>query len=79
MTLPYEELNSINYTRQFLYDLLNSKKIPRIPKIVRKQALYLLRHYPGQHTIEDYFEAKKLLDKSYGATKQDIEIRYGKK
>ena len=79
MTLRYEEKNALNYTREFLYALLDSKKIPRIPKAVRKQALRLLHHYPGKYTVEDYFNAKMLQYKSYGASKLDLNIQYGKK
>ena len=78
MTLPYEEQNAINCTREFLYDLLDSTKIPRVPKAVRKQALRLLRHYPGEYTISDYFNAKMIQDKSHGASRLDLQIQYGK-
>ena len=46
MTLPYERVNAINNTREFLYALMDAKTTPRVPKIIRKRAYSLLRHYP---------------------------------
>lgn len=48
MTLPYERTNAVNYTREFLYDLLDTKKTPRIPKEIRQRAGSLLKHYPTE-------------------------------
>ena len=79
MTLPYEEQNSINYTKDFLYDLLDSKKTPRVPKAVRKHALHLLRHYPASYRVAYYFEAERALSKQNGASTSDLDIKYGKK
>ena len=52
MTLPFEEKRSIQYTRQFLYDLLVPSKTPRVPKEVRERARSLLRHYPPEYRID---------------------------
>jgi hypothetical protein len=46
MTLPYERTRAVNHTREFLFDLTDPKKTPRLPKYIRQQAYYLLRHYP---------------------------------
>lgn len=46
MTLPYERLRAVNYAREFLYELLDPKKTPKVPKAVRQQAYRVLRHYP---------------------------------
>ena len=51
MTLPLERSRSLKNTRDFLYNLLDPKKTPRIPKEIRKQAYYLLKHFPADHDI----------------------------
>jgi hypothetical protein len=48
MTLPIERTTAVIRTQRFLIDLLDSKKTPRVPLSVRKQALSLLRHYPTE-------------------------------
>jgi hypothetical protein len=48
MTLPDEEIRSLLNTRQFLVDLLNPRKTPRVPEDVRQQAGYLLKHFPAE-------------------------------
>lgn len=46
MTIPYERTRAVNHTREFLFQLIDPKKTPRLPKYVRQQAHHLLRHYP---------------------------------
>ena len=46
MTMPSERYNAIKRTEDFLKDLLDPKKTPRVPKNIRRQAYYCLRHYP---------------------------------
>ena len=53
MTLPFEEKRAINYTRQFLYDLLIPSKTPRVAKEIRDRARSLLRHYPAEYRVEE--------------------------
>jgi hypothetical protein len=53
MTLPFEEKRTINYTRQFLYDLLVPSQTPRVPKEIRDRARSLLRHYPAEYRVDD--------------------------
>ena len=53
MTLPFEEKRAVNYTREFLYDLLIPSKTPRVPKEIRDRARSLLRHYPGEYRVEE--------------------------
>jgi hypothetical protein len=55
MTLPYEEQNSLNNTRNFLTSLLTAT---RIPKSVRMEARACLRHYPSQYRIEELYKGK---------------------
>jgi len=52
MTLPYERTNAVNRTREFLYDLLDPKKTPRIPKEIRQRARSLLKHYPTEYDMD---------------------------
>jgi hypothetical protein len=47
MTLPTEELRALILAREFLVSLLDPKKTPRIPKKIRKQAYWLLKHSSG--------------------------------
>ena len=54
MTLPFEEKRAVNYTRQFLYDLLISSKTPRVPKEIRDRARSLLRHYPAEYRVDEF-------------------------
>jgi len=52
MTTPSERINSIAYTEQFLLDLIDPKKTPRVPKEIRERAMRLLRHYPSKFDLE---------------------------
>ena len=52
MTLPYERYNAIKRTEEFLMDLMDPKKTPRVPKAIRRQAYYCLRHYPGGYNLD---------------------------
>jgi hypothetical protein len=53
MTMPNERRNAVNFTRQFLVDLMNPKKTPRVPSAVRKEAYRCLKHYPGEYYMEE--------------------------
>lgn len=46
MTLPFERTRSVLYTKQFLEELLDPRKTPRVPRPLRGRAKALLRHYP---------------------------------
>ena len=48
MTLPDERYRAVVQTRMFLHELLNPKITPRIPKKIRQQASWCLRHYPSE-------------------------------
>ena len=52
MTMPNERRNAVNYTRQFLVDLMDPKKTPRVPSAVRKEAYRCLKHYPDEYYME---------------------------
>ncbi len=63
MTLPCERRWAVNNTRQFLLDLLDPKKTPRVPSAVRKEASRCLRHYPGSYYME---RSKELAPEVWG-------------
>jgi hypothetical protein len=52
MTLPHEEALAIARVRRFLYDLLDPKATPRVPRDVRRRAHRLAKHYPLLPTVE---------------------------
>jgi hypothetical protein len=52
MTMPCERYNSIVYTEQFLLDLCDPKKTPRVPLEVRNRARSCLRHYPRPFDLD---------------------------
>jgi hypothetical protein len=53
MTLPSERTRAVQNTRDFLLDLLDPKKTPRIPREIRRRASALLRHYPSRLDMEE--------------------------
>ena len=57
MTLPDERYRAINYARQFLQELLDPKKTPGVPSVVRSQAAAVLRHYPNQYDLDQLASA----------------------
>ena len=52
MTLPDERYRAVIQTREFLFDLADPKKTPRLPKQIRQQAIWCLRHYPSAWDME---------------------------
>ena len=52
MTLPIERYNAIKRTEEFLKELMDPKKTPRVPKRIRREAYYCLRHYPGGYNLD---------------------------
>ena len=52
MTVPVERTNAVVWTESFLKDLLDPKKTPRVPKVIRQQASRLLRHYPSKFDMD---------------------------
>ena len=52
MTIPAERTRAVIHTRQFLYDLLDPKKTPRVSKSIRESARHCLRHYPTDFEME---------------------------
>lgn len=56
MTLPYERTHSLHNVREFLRDLLDPKKTPRIPLAIRRHARAVLKHYPTPMDVERLIE-----------------------
>lgn len=55
MTLPDERIRAIKNTREFLRRLLDPKATPKVPKSIRTEAYWCLRHYPGDLYLNDIF------------------------
>jgi hypothetical protein len=53
MTLPDERYRALKWAEQFLQDLQDPSKTPRVPKAVRQQARSVLRHYPGEYYLKE--------------------------
>ena len=52
MTLPDERYRAIQQAKQLLRDLCDAAKTPRMTKTIRDQARSALRHYPGDHDLQ---------------------------
>ena len=52
MTLPDERYRALKWAEEFMQDLLDPSKTPRVPKRIRAQARSVLRHYPGEYYLE---------------------------
>lgn len=57
MTLPDERYRAVIKTSDFLKDLCDPKKTPRVPKEVRNTARWCLRHYPSAWDMEQVADA----------------------
>ena len=66
MTVPSERTRAVLQTEQFLVDLTDPKKTPRIPRSIRKRALSLLRHYPCKYHMERIVETENALENPFG-------------
>ena len=66
MTLPIERKHAVINTEQFLKDLMDPKKTPRVPREVRQQAYRCLKHYPSTYYME---EAADLAPEIFGGRK----------
>ena len=52
MTLPDERYRAIIRTRQLLLNLCNPQHTPRVPKLIREEARYCLRHFPDTYDMQ---------------------------
>lgn len=64
MTMPRERTQAVLRVEQFLMDLRDPKKYPRIPKTVRQEASRLLKHYPSQFDMMYINQSFEPLEKS---------------
>jgi len=53
MTMPYQELYALQNAREFMRDLLDPKKTPKVPKAIRHRAYCCLKHYPWEHKVQE--------------------------
>lgn len=79
MTLPDERYRALKAGKEFLYDLLNPKKTPRVPKEVRRQASHILRHYPDNFHLEliaekipDWFDKTPWIERQYESKNRTV-------
>lgn len=73
MTLPYERTFAVQNVENFLLDLCDPKKTPRIPKSIRKRAGQLLKHYPSQFYLA---EVSKKAPEYFGEPRDDLSTRW---
>ncbi len=69
MTMPFERTWATHNTRKFLYDLLDPKKTPRVPKNIRLQAAHLLKHYPTSFDMSNVISEGSTVFADYGWNK----------
>jgi hypothetical protein len=67
MTIPIERSFAILNTREFLRSLLDPKETPRVPKWIRTEALWCLKHYPNNVDMD---RARDLAPKVFGTNKE---------
>jgi len=73
MTLPYENYTSLNNTRNFLKDLMDPKKSPKVPKQVRQRARNLLKHFPADFEVCEWISTyQKVADERYNNPKASV-------
>jgi hypothetical protein len=72
MTLPDERYRAVLRAEQFLKDLCDPSKTPRVPKDIRIRASGILRHYPGTWDMDraataapEVFETRNLVEPLY--------------
>jgi hypothetical protein len=52
MTIPIERSYAIQNVREFLYSLLDPQMTPRVPKAIRQEARWHLKHFPSEVDME---------------------------
>jgi hypothetical protein len=61
--MPFERTYSILNCREFLLSLCDSKKTPRVPLAIRKEARRLLKHFPNKFDMENAVEGREVFGK----------------
>lgn len=57
MTLPDERYRAVKRAREFLRDLLDPKKTPKVPKSIRQEAYWVLKHFPDEVSMSQVSKA----------------------
>ena len=57
MTLPDERYRAVLAAEQFMKDLMDPRRTPRVPRTVREQARSVLRHYPTRFDLDSAAQA----------------------
>lgn len=85
MTLPDERYRAVLWASRFLQEIAyDTKKYPRIPRVVRQEAYSILRHYPSSsdlnqaaegapHVFQEKMEPLYRMVKAYEQVKQNEE------
>jgi hypothetical protein len=81
MTLPDERFRAVIQTKNFLGELADPSKTPRIPKAIRQQAVWCLRHYPSFWDLKraEHGETDVFVEKMEDVTKLFKQYEQGKK
>lgn len=58
MTVADERIRAFKKARQFMLDLLDPSKTPRVPRSIRKRSAEVLRHFAADFQIEEIAEFK---------------------
>lgn len=53
MTLPHERYYALRNARQFLLSLLDRSATPRVPLDIRRQARWVLKHFPHEYELRE--------------------------
>jgi hypothetical protein len=67
MTIPIERRTAIKAAWDFMFDLMNPSKTPRVPLKIRKRARSVLKHYPSEWDME---RAEKDFEDVFGKKEQ---------
>ncbi len=81
MTMPNERFRAIVYARDFLRDLLDKSKTPRVPLYLRVRARSVLKHMIAVYELETLAKAcpkilevdKELVEQEYGKFRELLE------
>lgn len=56
MTLPDERIRAVKQAREFLRDLLDPAKTPKVPKDIRRRAYSCLKHFPHDYELASLYQ-----------------------
>jgi hypothetical protein len=56
MTIPIERTRAVQYAQDFLRELLDPKKTPKVPREIRRRAYIVLKHFPGYLDLLQSYE-----------------------